>query len=62
MRRRKMNDLIIDCKFKNGYRIFTRTRGRLFDFGLKSERLDDNILSDFVDAYIKRIHPQYNEK
>ena len=52
----------MNCKFKNGYRIFTRTRGRLFDFGLKSERLDDNILSDFVDAYIKCIHPQYNEK
>lgn len=42
--------------------MFTRSRGRLLDFNLKSERLDNNILSNFVDAYIKCIHPQYDEK
>ena len=51
-----------DAVYFDGYRIFTRHRGRLFDFNLKSQRINNNILSDFVDAYIKCIHPQYNEK
>lgn len=51
-----------DAVYFDGYRMFIRSRGRLLDFNLKSERLDNNILSNFVDAYIKCIHPQYDEK
>ena len=50
-----------DAVYFDGYRIFTRRRGRLLDFKLKSERIDANILSDFVDTYIKCINPDYDE-
>lgn len=51
-----------DAVYFDGYRLFTRTKGRLLDFKLKSERVDNNILSDFVNAYIKCTHSQYDEK
>ncbi len=51
-----------DAVYFDGYRIFTRRRGRLLDFNLKSQRINNNILSDFVNAYIKCIHPDYVEK
>lgn len=51
-----------DAVYFDGYRIFTRKRGRLLDFRLKSGRIDNNILSNFVNAYIKCINPDYDEK
>ena len=51
-----------DAVYFDGYRIFTRKKGRVLDFRLKSERVDNNILSDFVDAYIKCINPDYDEQ
>lgn len=49
-----------DVVYFDGYRVFTRSKGRLINLNLKSQRMDYTILSSFVDAYIKCINPDYD--